>query len=493
MKTSRTLILMSKYSILLLAGIFLSNCNAYYSTFPEDGIYTRKVVEIHHDNGPNRYRSSKSSYYKNYFNNLAEQGNYVTEDDVITDTENYSSYQDPEGSHSSYQSYGPFGSSPNTTNIYIQSYPYFSGFSHWGYPRNRGLFRRHRPFFGPHYPSYFHNPHYISPFYSPYYSYFPYFNHWHGHHYSPYFGHGYGYNSWRPNRRWWRNYSWDDWSSGNYFRPRHSRGYNSVSFSNSRRGESKSNSKERRIRVREPKSSVKRNSLPSSIVLSRLQAGRSTSNYYDSNEAIKSYRNSNGNSNVNEKNYSRGRNSSNISATKSSSQKRIKTNTPSYSVKSRSVGRNSTLTRRSTNSTPNSTISKNNSKLSSVRNSSKPNYTASRKARSSYSTGRSSSSQNKKVNSTRYQQRRSTYGSSYGTSSSTKSSTSSSYRPRSSNTRSSYQKSSSSSRSQSSYQPRNNVQRSSSGRSSSSSLSRSSNQSSSSSRTSSGRSSSRRN
>lgn len=489
MEIFRTLILMSKYYIFLLAGIFLSNCTAYYSTFPEDGIYTRKVAEIYHDNGVNHYNYSKSSYYKNYFNHLAEQENYVDEGDVITDTENYSSYQSPEDNHSSYQSYGPLGSNPKTTNIYIQSYPYYSGFSHWGYPRNRGFFRGYRSFFGFYYPTYPYNPYHTHSYYSPYYSEFPNFNHWYGHYYSPYFGYDYGYSHWRPNRRWWRNYSWDDWSSGKYFTPRHSRGYKAVSFSNSRRGEAKS--KERRIRIREPKSSVKRNSLPSSIVFSRLQAGRSTSTYYNSNEAVTSYHSPYRNRSEKDTNSSKVKNSSNLSSISSGIQKRIKTNTPSYNVKYRSVGRNSSKH----NAKPNSASSKTSSNLSSVRNNPNSKYTSNRREKKSYSTAIPNGSKTKKTKVPSYQKRSSNYRSSYDTSTSKKSSKSSSYRPRTSSTsnlRSSVQKSNTSS-TQSNYQPSNNVQRSSSGRSSSSSVSRNYNKSSSSARSSRGRSSSRRN
>lgn len=486
MEIFRTLILMSKYAIFLLAGIFLSNCTAYYSAFPEDGIYTRKVAEIYHDNGVNHYRSSKSSYYKNYFNHLAEQENYVDEGDVITDTENYSSYQSPEDNHSSYQSYGPLGSNPRTTNIYIQSYPYYSGFSHWGYPRNRGFFRGYRSFSGFYYPTYPYNLYHTHSYYSPYYSEFSNFNHWYGHYYSPYFGYNHGYSHWRPNRRWWRNYSWDDWSSRRYFTPRHSRGYNAVSFSNSRRGESKS--KERRIRIREPKSSVKRNSLPSSIVFSRLQAGRSTSTYYNSNEAVRNYHSSYRNRSEKATNSSKGRNSSNLSSISSGNQKRIKTKTPSYYIKSRSVGRNSS--RHNAIAKPNSARSKSSSNLSSVRDNPNSKYTSNRRERRSYSTAIPNGSKTKKTKVPSYQKSSSNYRSSYDASTSKKSSKSNSYKSRTSsnsNLRSSVQKSSTS-RTQSNYQPSNNVQRSYSGRSSSSSVSRSYNKSSSSARSSRGRS-----
>ena len=149
-----------RYTFILLITFIFVGCGPFNTidSFESDGIYDNNNMKVSQNNN--------GTYYKNYFDQKAQEYglNNQVNDSIITDVNSYSNTTN--SSNIAYtNSYGSWGDNPTSINfIYNDIFrPY------WGY------------YYQPYYMNSWYN-YFYSPFYSPFYSwhYYPYerYNYW---------------------------------------------------------------------------------------------------------------------------------------------------------------------------------------------------------------------------------------------------------------------------------------------------------------------------
>ncbi|MCY4217622.1 MAG: hypothetical protein OXC92_11665 [Flavobacteriaceae bacterium] len=344
MKTIVLLKSKSVFRIIVLLGFVLGGCSGYYASVPADGIYGYRQVEIQHTHTPKR---TKSSFYKNYFNNLSEQESFsqydqaLSRDSLHVDLEDYAASQD-------YQTYGPWGQTKSTTRIIINDYhPFDYEFGFYDRPWGFGF----RPYYG--YGNRFFFPYNRRFYHSWHRFYHPWSHRWHSpiFAFNPYLGYEYGYsNYWSPSPyRFWNPYPYygHGWGYPVAYRNYRTEGYAGVSYVRNRRNQpvQPSESQNRKTRkAKEPKntSSVP-NSISTQLAFSRLQSSLVTPRYYGSpnpiltrsGSASSEVTTSQGNSNrTNAITSSTRSGSTNSSDVRQNIQRKSRVNTPRYQVSS---------------------------------------------------------------------------------------------------------------------------------------------------------------
>ena len=266
------------FGMIALLVFLLGSCSGYYTSIPADGIYGYRQIEIQHAPSPNH---PKSSFYKNYFNNLSEQESFSYDDrtplrdSIYTDLEDDSHIQ-------GYQTYGPWGQSNSTTRIIINNYyphDYAFGFGFYNRPWGFGF----RPFYG-----------YRNRLFFPYSRRFhhPWNHHWHypTFAYNPHLGYEYGYSSfWSPSPyHYWNPYPYygHGWGYPLAYRNYQAEGYSGVSYVRNRRNQPIPSTESQNRKTRKGKesrnTSKASNSLSTQLALSRLQSSLATPRYYGS-------------------------------------------------------------------------------------------------------------------------------------------------------------------------------------------------------------------
>ncbi len=338
------------YGIMTILVFVLGACSGYYIGVPIDDIYGYHQIEIQHTNPPERDRSS---FYKNYFNNLSEQESFHQKnqaqfrDSSYIDPERYSDAPD-------YQTYGPWGQTPSTTRIIINNYhPFDYDFGFYNRPWGFGF----RPFYG-----YGHRPFfsYHRSFYRPWHRFHhPWNDHWHYPDlaFNPYFEYGYStywtsnpYSYWNP-----YPYYGHRWGYPLAYRNYRTEGYAGVSYVRNRRNQpiesSESETKKTR-KAKEPKNYSSSNSLSTQLALSRLQSSLVTPRYYGSQNPVlsrsKSYGSTastlQGSANNTKVVASRSRTeSTSLSNNRQTIQKKSQANTPRYQVSTSRGGANASI------------------------------------------------------------------------------------------------------------------------------------------------------
>lgn len=201
------------YLVILIAFLHVQ-CGSYQGTsyYYADGIYNRELPPSATENTA---PDSSQNYYKNYFNNLAEQyGSAPQEATVMTDVDGYASTTANSYAAADNQ---PWGAQTQRTNIYIYDNTRWGGgpwnwgfnswnwgFSPWGFNSwgfNSPFNRWNRPFgFGPSWGWGFYSP-FNGPFYDPFLD-FHYGNRWAYYNYGNfYYGPRFGNRFWNQNIR----------------------------------------------------------------------------------------------------------------------------------------------------------------------------------------------------------------------------------------------------------------------------------------------------
>ena len=267
----------------LILMITLISCGTYQGTsyYASDGIYGGEAA-VKKRPAPSQ-RNSNGVYYKDYFNNIADD--YSSLDDsqgqVFTDTDNYSNQNG--NNNVRVNSQAPWGDRTTRTEIYyINNNP-------WGYFNfNWGFYNSfYDPFWG-------YSPFFYRGFNRPYWGlsfYDPFFNFGFGYYGHPFFGprYRYGYGGYYGNR-YDRGYAYSAYSRGG------GRSYNSNNSRLGRAQQSYSNSGSSR-------SSSYQNGNTDASNTNRYNVGRRSSNQSYSNGSNQVNR-SNGSSNSRTSNYS---------------------------------------------------------------------------------------------------------------------------------------------------------------------------------------------
>jgi len=198
------------FLLFIIFSLLCLGCGSFSSSgyVSSDGIYGTK----------NSVKSNNNrSYYKNYFEQKADEYglNTNSNDSIITDTSSYTSKAN--NTNLSYNnSYGSWGDNPSSINIIYQNNSYYDSF--WG------------NYYQPYYMGSWYNNYYYNPFYS-----------W-GYPYEMYRGYGYWdymYRPWGYGGYWGYNNYWRYGSFNNNFYQRLNS--NNIAYMNGRRG-SNSNS-----------------------------------------------------------------------------------------------------------------------------------------------------------------------------------------------------------------------------------------------------------